>query len=212
MRKRFLVAAGAVCGLLLVTTAAADYSVRDGNGALLTKAAKVLNGVQHDITLLFGLNNGQPVPVNVDGSGNVGVNVQNAQLPTGAANAANQTAVQAAPGSSSTTAVAVQGVTGMKPVVTGRTNGSYTESVVAVQAATWTSAIASSSSRAKLILGDAVGLGCVYSFASGTPATGAGVPFSLQGTPGSYPIDDPAPTNAVQVKCTQAGNITVQTQ
>jgi len=86
----------------------------------------------------------------------------------------------------------------------------YAEVTVAVVANTWTLAISANALRIKLILGDATGLGCAYSFVA-SPVSGEGTPFSLSGTPGSYPIDDPTPTNAVYVRCTLSGTITVAT-
>lgn len=118
MRRRLIGVAALAAGLLVAVAAAADnYQFRDGQEQLGYLASKVLNGVNYPIHLLYGLYNGSSaVPVAVDASGNVGVNVQSAILPSGASTAANQTATQAAPGTSSSSATGVQGVVGGLPV------------------------------------------------------------------------------------------------
>lgn len=131
MRNRFRATVLAAAVLLVGLPALADnYVVRDGTGALITRASKLISGVHYDINLLFGLNGGNPVPVAVDTSGNVGVNVQSSALPAGAATATNQAAVQAAPGSNATSATAVQGVSGMTPVATSGVTPAWTASGV----------------------------------------------------------------------------------
>lgn len=204
MRHRSTGVAVAALALLCAAPAHADnYVVRDGVGALQTFASRLIAGVHYPIHLLAGMFAGSPTPISVDGSGNVNVNVVSGgggSVPTGSA------------GSPNSAVLTVQGIAGATPQPVVRNSASYTESTVAVTSGTWTAAVAANSSRVKLILGDATGLGCSFSLASGTPASGEGMPFSLAGTPGSYPLDDPTPTNNVQVKCASSGTITVLTQ
>lgn len=89
-----------------------------------------------------------------------------------------------------------------------RPGATYTEATVAVTAGTWANVAAVSTTRQKLIVGDAVGLGCVWSTNS-APAAGQGFPFSLTGTPGSWVFDDPVVFNAIYVKCSSSGVVTV---
>lgn len=131
MLNRLRASALAAAVLLVGLPALADdYAVRDGTGALIKRASKLIGGVHYDINLLFGLNGGNPVPVNVDGSGNVGVNVQSSTLPTGAASSAAQVAVQSSPGSSAATALGVQGVTSGLPVTTAGATPAWSASGV----------------------------------------------------------------------------------
>jgi hypothetical protein len=103
--------------LLLASPALADGIVlKDALGNQITEASKTNAGVEHPQHVMEGLNGATPTPIVVDGSGNAGVNVQSSVLPTGAANAGNQTATQAVPGSDATKAGAVQGITGGKAV------------------------------------------------------------------------------------------------
>jgi hypothetical protein len=89
---------------------------------------------------------------------------------------------------------------------TARPNAAYSEATVAVAAGTWTLVAASNTKRQRLILGDATGLTCLWSTVA-APAAGQGVPWSGS-SPSSYTFTDPAPTNAIYVKCTTAGTIT----
>lgn len=117
-RTGAFLAMAAVLSLSCQPAFADNYTVRDGQGALQTFGSKVLGVVQYPIHLLYGLFGSTPTPVNVDGSGNVGVNVQSAPLPTGASTAANQTTGNASLGSldSKTPALGQNTKTGSTPV------------------------------------------------------------------------------------------------
>lgn len=90
----------------------------------------------------------------------------------------------------------------------GRQGGAYAEAAFTLTAGTWTQVAAASTARKKIVVGDATGLGCVFSFIT-APSSGEGIPFSLQGTPGSFVIDDPTPTNQIMVRCALGGVVTV---
>lgn len=130
MKKRYVAALAAPVLLLAAAAAADNFQVRDGSGAMQTMASKLFGGVHYPIQILAGLFGSTPTPVAVDGGGNLGVNVQSAALPAGAATATNQIAVQAAPGAAATIAMAVQGTTGMTPVSTAGATPAFTTSGV----------------------------------------------------------------------------------
>ncbi len=61
--------------------------------------------------------------------------------------------------------------------------------------------------RLKLILADAAGAGCAWS-TSATPP-GAGVPFSVAGTPGHHEFSEPLPRSAIFVKAPAGAVVTI---
>lgn len=85
---------GIIAAAVLVMAAspalADNYTVIDGNRNLLTFGSKLLAGVNYQIHLLYGLFGSTPTAVNVDGSGNIGVNVISSSAPAGSATAGNQ--------------------------------------------------------------------------------------------------------------------------
>jgi hypothetical protein len=91
---------------------------------------------------------------------------------------------------------------------TQNSGASYTETTVAVTAGTWISVLASSTTRKRVILGDAAGLGCAYTF-NASPSANEGFPFSLSGSANTYVFDQPAPINQIWVKCSASGTVTV---
>jgi hypothetical protein len=83
----------------------------------------------------------------------------------------------------------------------------WSEGTLSISANTWTQVAAASPVRKQLLIGDAVGLGCVWSFNS-SPALNEGFPFSLTGQGGSWVFDNPVATNAVYIRCATSGTIT----
>jgi hypothetical protein len=88
------VAALMLCGL---PAHADNYVIRDGTGAQQTFCSKVYSDVQIPCHLLYGLFGGAPVPVAVDGSGNLGVNVEASVSLVGADGTTPSTLTNSAP-------------------------------------------------------------------------------------------------------------------
>lgn len=84
----------------------------------------------------------------------------------------------------------------------------WAETTVAMTGGTWALAAAASTTRKRLLLGDTVGLGCVFSYVA-SPASNEGFPFSTTSQGGSWIFDNPVPTGAVYVKCANSGTLTV---
>jgi len=132
MIKRWIGAALAAAAVCLWGGAAfAQYVAVDGNGAKQTFCSTIVSSTEYPCHLNYGLFSGSPKAWAMDTNGYGGVNVQNTvavtgtfwqstqpvslasvPLPSGASTAANQTAVQAAAGSSSSSVLGVQGVAG----------------------------------------------------------------------------------------------------
>jgi hypothetical protein len=79
----------------------------------------------------------------------------------------------------------------------------YTETTVTV-GTSWTLLLAASTTRQRVLIGDAAGVGCWFSF-NASPATNEGFPISDAGTKGVYVIDNPQSTGAIYAKCQGAG-------
>jgi hypothetical protein len=84
----------------------------------------------------------------------------------------------------------------------------YTETTVTVTGGAWTLIAAANAARRRLVVGDATGLACLWSH-NASPVSGEGFPFSTSSQGGSWVFDDPISTNAVYVKCTTGGVVTV---
>ena len=153
MRHRSGVAVlAAAFALLCVRPALADnYPVRDGSGAMQTFCSKLVSGLQFPCHLLYGLFGTTPTPVAVDGSGNVGVNVQSSALPAGAATNATVAETHATPGSDAAKAGAVQGVTGGKPVGMAAQIGAFVDGAIATLGTTTDAACGTDNGTCSLV-------------------------------------------------------------
>lgn len=119
MRHRIAGAAlAAAWAFLCASPALADnYQAKEGiTGAVLQMASKLFSGVHHPKHVAEGLDgSGVPTPLLMDGAQNLKVNCATG-CGGGDASAANQTNVQANPGSSASKAVGIQGVSSGLPV------------------------------------------------------------------------------------------------
>lgn len=61
--------------VLIASPARADWVAKDGNGAIQTFKSWIVGLIHHPGHVMEGINGGAPVPVAVDPSGNIGVNI-----------------------------------------------------------------------------------------------------------------------------------------